>query len=261
MCMKLSQVVMILCKPDESRNIGSVCRAMLNMGITRLRIVGTKASYNETQVKTLAVHATEVWGQAVFFDTLDIAVADCVIVAGTTRRRGKKRKNALLLPEEFANHVSHIPNTTKKTEGIFAVVFGNERTGLTDEELAICTMGVTIPTSSRCGSLNLSHAVQIIAYELFRVCARQEDSETKISPGYIPISLQRTDKTVTTILESLQSIGFFKQAGKKDMENFWQGVLTKAVLSESEAVYIEKIFTKVAGLASKNKSDIFLGNN
>lgn len=259
--MKLSQVIIVLCKPDESRNIGSVCRSMLNMGVTRLRIVGAKSVYNEEQVKILAVHATDVWEQAVFFDTLDEAIADCVIVAGTTRRRGKKRKNALLLPEEFANHVSNIPNTTKETEGLFAVVFGNERTGLTDKELSNCTMGVTIPTSKSFGSLNLSHAVQIITYEIFRACARQKNPECLISPGYIPISVQRVNQSVITITDSLQSIGFFKQAGKKDMELFWQSILTKAILSESEASYIEKLFSKIAGLASKNKGNITLGDD
>lgn len=251
--MKLSQVIIVLCRPSESRNIGSVCRSMLAMGIFRLRIVGKKSDYNQEQVTTLAVHAQDVWEQAIFFDTLGEAVADCVIVAGTTRRRGQKRKNILLLPEEFANHVANIPNSTHNAKGNLAVVFGNERTGLTDEELSACTMGLTIPTDDTFGSLNLSHAVQIITYEIFRSCARQKNPEHIISQGYTPISIQRADKTVAVLIKSLESIGFFKQAGKKDMEHFWKNILTKAILSEGETSYIERVFTKIAGLHQKTK--------
>ncbi|MFI3257468.1 MAG: RNA methyltransferase [Spirochaetales bacterium] len=259
--MELSQARIVLCRPDESRNIGSVCRAMANMGMSHLRIVGKKSSYNEEHIKTLAIHASDIWNHAVFYDSLPEAVEDCVIVAGTTRRRGKKRKNALLLPEEFAHIASLIPHQDNHTQGLFAVVFGNERTGLTDEELSHCTMGVTIPTDPAFGSLNLSHAVQIIAYTLFREYSAQKNAKHPISPGYIPISLKRVHNATEVITDSLQSIGFFKQAGKEDMCLFWQNILTKAILSEGEATYLEKIFTKIAGLASKNKINVGSGDD
>jgi tRNA/rRNA methyltransferase len=241
--MNLSQIVIVLCNPDESRNIGSVCRAMLNMGVHRLRIVGNPDNYNIEQVKTLSIHAFSVWENAEFYPTLQEAVADCITAAGTTRRRGKKRKSWLVLPEEFVDKISDC------NEGNIAIVFGNERTGLTDEELELCTIGVTIPSSEEFGSLNLSHAVQLLCYTLYR-------GTTKHSSGYTPISIKRLDKTVLTISNSLEKIGFFKIAGKSDMEQFWKGVLSRAVLSESEASYIEKTFTKAAGLSSKIKTNI-----
>ena len=70
--------------------------------------------------------------------------------------------------------------------------------------------------------------------------------------GYTPLSLNRIDKTVDVITSSLQQIGFFTLNGKPEMENFWRGICSRAALSESEAQYIEKIFTKAAGLAKKN---------
>ncbi len=254
--MHLSQAIVVLCRPDESRNIGSVCRSMLTMDISQLRIVGKKSDYNENHVNTLALHAKTVWEKALFFDSLYEATKDCAIIAGTTRRRGQKRKNALLLPEEFSQFVANISDNETKEKGLLAIVFGNERTGLTDAELEVCTMGVTIPTSSEFGSLNLSHAVQIIAYELFR--ANQKKS---ISPGYIPIPVYQLDKTIDTILNSLQSIGFFTQAGKKDMKLFWKNILSRSLLSKGESTYLEKIFTKLAGLHLKNKTDISSTND
>ncbi len=254
--MTLSQVVIVLCNPDESRNIGSVCRAMLTMNIRRLRIVGNRSQYDENHILTLALHAKEVWNSVEFFETLEQATGDCVIIAGTTRRRGKKRKNALLLPEEFATHVSHIPDTKDQNEAQLALVFGNERTGLTDIELDVCTMGVTIPTGNEFGSLNLSHAVQIFTYELFRASRKKADSIESISPGYIPISVNRLNNTLETIVNSLQKIGFFKLSGKKEMTMFWQSILTRALLSQGEATYLEKIFTKAAALSLRNKNNI-----
>lgn len=237
--MNMKNICIILVNPDESRNIGSACRAMANMGINDLRIIGEKESFNDTQVRTLAVHATALWDNAKFFETLTEATKDCVIVAGTTRRRGKKRKEWLVTPEEFCSKVEFLDNAN------IAVVFGNERTGLEDEELEVCTIGVSIPSSDQFPSLNLSHAVQIMCYKLFRTI------ETPTKTGYTPITLDRLDNTVSKISESLETIGFFSLAGKRDMEFFWRNILSRAVLSESEAQYIEKTFQKAAGLSKK----------
>ncbi|WP_296321761.1 RNA methyltransferase [Treponema sp. UBA3813] len=244
--MNLSNVVIILCRPEESRNVGAVCRAMANNGLKNLRIVGKKQDFDEERVRILAIHAAPIWEKAEFFDSITDASKDCVLCAGTTRRRGKKR-GKLLLPEELSETVSPITN-----DGKIAVVFGNERTGLEEEELDECTMGVTIPSSAEFGSLNLSHAVQIISYHLFR---KSLEEGKKISRGSVPVSLERLDKTVREIADSLQKIGFFKVTGRPDMEKFWTDLLSRAAISESEAAYIEKVFDKAAGLAGKAKTE------
>ena len=235
--MDLSQTVIVLCRPEESRNIGATCRAMANAGITQLRIVGRREDYNEEKIRILAIHAAYIWEQAPFFDSITAATADCSFVAGTTRRAGKKRKSKLLLPEELAEEVSRI--------GKAAIVFGNERTGLTDSELEECTLGVTIPSHKDFASLNLSHAVQVICYTLFRQAEKR-------SPGYTPVTLERLDKTVSVIADDLQKIGFFSVTGRHDMEMFWRGLLSRSALSEGDCQYLEKIFHKAAGLAWKH---------
>lgn len=242
--MNLSNVVIILCRPEESRNVGAVCRAMANNGLKNLRIVGKKEDFDEERVRILAIHAASIWENALFFNSITEAASDCTIVAGTTRRRGKKR-GKLLLPEEFADTADGI-----SVDGKVAVVFGNERTGLEEEELDECTMGVTIPSSEEFGSLNLSHAVQIISYHIFR---KSLEDKNKLSRGSLPVSLERLGKTVDEITGSLQKIGFFKLAGRPDMEKFWRDILSRAALSESEAKYIEKVFNKAAGLIGKSR--------
>lgn len=244
--MNLSNVVIILSRPEESRNVGAVCRAMANNGLKTLRIVGKKSDFDEERVRILAIHAASIWENAGFYDSITEAAKDCTIIAGTTRRRGKKR-GKLLLPEEFAESADSLSQ-----DGKVAVVFGNERTGLEEEELDECTMGVTIPSSEEFGSLNLSHAVQIISYQIFR---KSLEKKEKFSRGYTPVTLERLGKTVTEMADSLQKIGFFKLAGRADMEKFWTDVLSRSALSESEAQYIEKVFDKMAGLAAKNSTD------
>lgn len=162
--MDSEKIVVVLVRPEESRNVGAVCRAMANSAMHDLRIVGRREDLDDERVRVLAIHAAYIWENARFFDSVTEATADCSISAGTTRRRGKKRKGKLFLPEEFAANASSIT----AGGGRAAVVFGNERTGLTDEELEECSCGVTIPSSDEFASLNLSHAVQIICYELFR---------------------------------------------------------------------------------------------
>ncbi|MBQ9237825.1 MAG: RNA methyltransferase [Treponema sp.] len=238
--MELGKVAVVLVHPEESRNIGAVCRALANSGMTDLRIVGNRPDYDDEKVRILAIHAAPLWERARFFESLDVATADCTLAVGTTRRRGKNRKGKLLFPEECAPLV----NASTAHGGTVALVFGNERTGLTDQEFNVCTLGVTIPAAEQFASLNLSHAVQIMCYTLFR-------ETTRGYGGYTPLPLSRIDLTVSCIADNLQKIGFFSVTGRTAMERFWRSLLSRAALSDSEARYIEKIFTKIAGLASK----------
>jgi tRNA/rRNA methyltransferase len=237
------RVAVVLVRPEESRNVGAVCRSMANCGAADLRIVGWREDYHDAEVRSLALHAAAIWEKARFYDTVTSATGDCVFSAGTTRRRGKLRKGGLLLPEELAERAREIT-------GKIAVVFGCERTGLTDAEMGECTLGVTIPSDEGFPSLNLSHAVQIVCYELYRG-ARERDDAHPLSPGTSPIDLARLDKTVDAIIENLGKVGFFTVHPPEEMGRFWRTVLSRAALTEGEAVYLEYIFHKAAGVARR----------
>ena len=246
--MNLNNIVIVLDHPDESRNIGAACRAMANNDIGELRIVGNKSDYDIEHIHVLAIHAGAIFDKAQFYSSIKEATADCTVCAGTTRRSGKKR-GKLLLPEEFADQMSSVTEQNAR----IAVVFGNERTGLTDEQLDQCTAGITIPSSNSFGSLNLSHAVQIICYHLFRKKLSERSGGYK---GVTPVSLERIDDTVQKMTDDLQKIGFFKMPGREDMENFWRSILSRSAITESEAQYLEKTFSKIAGLSEKKKNVI-----
>ncbi len=238
-------VAVILCRPAISRNIGAVCRSMANNDCADLRIVGNKQDYDEEEILRLAIHAGDIWNNAQFYEPsiegLQQSVADCSIIAGTTRRMGAKRKTWGMTPEQFAGFAA-------VRSGITGVVFGNERTGLTDEELQVCSAAVNIPSSAQFPSLNLSHAVQLVCYSLFRNYGSKKY-------GYEPIPDTAVAALAANINGYLYDIGMFQHAGREDNTRFWKDILSRAGLSKKEAVYMETMFKKMSYIKNKTRSD------
>ena len=88
--MDLSNICIVLSHPEESRNVGAVCRAMANCDISTLRIVGRREDFDDERVRILAIHASPIWDKAAFYPSVTEATADCVCAAGTTRRRARR---------------------------------------------------------------------------------------------------------------------------------------------------------------------------
>jgi tRNA/rRNA methyltransferase/tRNA (cytidine32/uridine32-2'-O)-methyltransferase len=251
--MFLPDIVIILSRPAEAGNIGAVCRAMKNMGLSRLRIAGLKRedlAGEAGQIRARAVHAADIWDGAAFFDTLSEAAADCAFLAGTTRRRGRRRKDATVNPGELAEWFRERP-------GPAALVFGNERTGLDDGELALCNIASHIPASPSFPSLNLSHAVQIYAYELFRALGQPENGDRRlpdpVKGAWVPLSRTETDALTARICASLESLGFYRHPGREEQAAFIRDLISRAGLGGKEGRYLENIFAKAAALAGRGK--------
>lgn len=227
----LDRIRIVLVEPQDGGNIGSTCRAMKTMGIHELAIVGNRV-YDEARIRTLAVHAFDIYEKRLCFPTLEKALANSVLSVGTSRRRGKNRKYFSLLPEQLAQRIEATGN------GTVSIVFGRETDGLTDAQLALCHMVVRIPASDDFPSLNLAQAVQVITYTLFR----------SLSPemGFSPIPEERLQRLVHTIGDSLASIHFFKQQERVEVERFLGDICARATLSEKEAQRLEKMSIKMA---------------
>jgi tRNA/rRNA methyltransferase/tRNA (cytidine32/uridine32-2'-O)-methyltransferase len=224
---------------------------MKNMGISRLRIVGPSRedlAGEAGQIRARAIHAADIWEGAAFFDTLSAAAADCSFLAGTTRRRGQRRKNVSLDPRETAEWFREKP-------GPAALVFGNERTGLDDRELALCNIASHIPAAPSFPSLNLSHAVQIYAYELFRVLGQADDQGRQtpdpVKGAWVPLSRTETDALTASIAASLASLGFYRHPGREEQTAFIRDLISRAALNQREGKYLENIFAKAAALTKK----------
>lgn len=201
-------IIFVLVNPIEPGNIGSSCRAIKNMGFSKMRIVTQNKEIINKEAYTFAHNAEDVLTHAGLFSTLQDAVADVVLTVGTTRRKGKNRN--LAMPVKDAVSVIN----ERLNFGKVAVVFGREDRGLTNDEIDLCGMLLTIPCSASQPSLNLSHAVLLVAYELF--CSLSSKPLRRISQvtqadlelfferlsqtlkllGYKPSGDKATDKTI-----------------------------------------------------------------
>ncbi|WP_024469004.1 RNA methyltransferase [Treponema pedis] len=242
------KTVIILCRPETSMNIGAVCRVMANTGLSELRITGNKTDYNETEVLKLALQADYIWKKTKFFpptaDGLKEAGADCSALAGTTRRTGQKRKTRGITPEELCGNIEKFYGTS------LGIVFGNERTGLTDEELNQCTFAINIPAEKNFGSYNLSHAVLILAYSLY---SSQKNYRRTEIPVEQKSNLKKIRETSKKICSYLTDLGMFKTGGKNENEAFFTKLLSSAGASEFDTEHLEGIFKKIFYI--KNNSE------
>jgi tRNA/rRNA methyltransferase/tRNA (cytidine32/uridine32-2'-O)-methyltransferase len=275
--MKLEDVVIVLSRPSEAGNLGAVCRAMKNMGLSRLRLAvpepedpepgkaagcfpapvplleaGFGYGGTEAVIRARAVHAADIWEKAETFPSLAGAVRDCALVIGTTRRRGRRRKQVTMNPAETAAFLKEKP-------GPAALVFGNERTGLDDRELELCNFASHIPAAGIFPSLNLSHAVQIYAYELFCVLFQAGDNagtaETAAVKGqWVPMDQEKVAALVGDLADSLKSLGFYRRPGREEQERFFRDLFSRACLTEQEGRYFAGIIAKAAKLAEKNRN-------
>ena len=167
----LANIRVVLVEPIFGGNVGSVCRAMNNNGITDLAIVNPRAEFDWEDARKLSCNAKEQLEARTEYATLAEAVAGCTVVAGTSARTGFYRDTAYS-PREFAP----IGLESAKDHKI-ALVFGREDKGLFNEELALCTHIIQIPSSELYTSLNLSHAVYVCCYEMYAASGLFQPSE------------------------------------------------------------------------------------
>jgi len=150
--------IIVLTRPQLGENIGKAARAMLNFGLTEMRLVTPRDGWPNPSAGPAAAGADEVLEHAAVFPTLAEAVHDCAYVYATTvRKRGVTKP--VLTPEEAGREIhSH-------TNGRSAIVFGPERSGLETEDVALARAIITVPINPEFASLNLAQAVILCAYE------------------------------------------------------------------------------------------------
>lgn len=237
----LDRIEIILCDTQDGANIGSACRAMKTMGLSHLTLV-TDKTYDENRVKTLALHAFDLYQNRKEFKTLNQAISDSVLSVAATRRHGKDRKTSCMTPNELASLINNYG------KGKISIVFGCEANGLSDEQVHQCSMIVTIPTSELFPSLNLSQAVQIICYELFLKLKKYP------SGGNI-VCEERINKAATLCISKLQEIGYFKVEDEVAFtREFLKDQMARASMTEGEVKRFEKIFSKATAISKYKKN-------
>jgi len=171
--MNFDNVRIVLVGPLYGGNLGSVCRAMCNMGLSDLAVVTPDKDLDMNEAKKMACHSKHILNGMTIHDDLLSAIKDCTVVAGTSARRGLYRQHAIT-PREIVPRL-----TVESDKSKVAIVFGREDNGLTNDELTMCTDILNIPTATQNTSINLSQAVLICCYELFVATDTFEPQEEK----------------------------------------------------------------------------------
>ncbi|MEX0752985.1 MAG: TrmJ/YjtD family RNA methyltransferase [Xanthobacteraceae bacterium] len=154
--------IIVLVEPQLGENIGAAARAMANFGLRRLRLVRPRQGWPNPKAKIMAAGADGILDAAALFDTLEAAIADCTLVLAATARAHDQAKTVI-----GADEAARIIAPHAAGENV-AVVFGRERNGLENDEIALADQIVTLPVNPAFASLNLAQAVVIVAYEWFK---------------------------------------------------------------------------------------------
>lgn len=163
--MRLSNIRIVLIHTSHAGNIGSTARAMKTMGLSDLCLVNPKR-FPDPQATVMSSNADDILETAQVVSSLQQAVADCHIVIGTSARHQRNLSWDTVDPRYCGEFIGKQLAENKKV----ALVFGRERTGLTNEELSFCHHLVHIPTNPEYSSLNVASAVQILSYECRMGC-------------------------------------------------------------------------------------------
>ncbi len=156
----MSDIAIILVRPQLGENIGAAARVMKNFGLTDLRIVAPRDRWPNPAAEAMAAGGVDVLGAATITDSLEQAVADLQQLYATTARRRDMTK-----PELSSYDLGNALEPNCKT----GMVFGPERSGLTNEDITLCDAIIYIPVAAEYGSLNLAQAVAITCYEVSKV--------------------------------------------------------------------------------------------
>ena len=184
----------ILSHPQLGENIGAAARAMANFGLTDLRLVKPRHGWPDAKATAMAAGAANVVEEARVFPALRDALADLnVIYATTARERGITKE--VLTPPEAARRLWAASARGEKT----AILFGNERAGLDNDEISLCDCVITIPTA-HFASINLGQAVLLTAYEWFRAA----DTTPRARLEHGPIHRKPTRKELVDLFEHLE---------------------------------------------------------
>lgn len=166
--------VIILVEPQMGENIGAAARAMLNFGLTELRIVNPRDGWPNERAEAMAAGADDVLAQAKIFATLEDAVADLSHVYATTARPRDMIKH-VATPKGAAQEL----RTFTSANNPCGILFGKESQGLSSDDVTLADTIITVPLNPDFSSINLGQAVLLVAYEWFLAADKTDDKVLK----------------------------------------------------------------------------------
>lgn len=216
--------VIVLVRPQLGENIGKAARAMLNFGLTEMRLVEPRDGWPNPSAGPAAAGADIVLEGAKVFATTAEAVADCAHVYATTvRKRGVTKP--VVTPEEASREIA-------VAQGRSAFLFGPERSGLETADVALARAILTVPINPEFGSLNLAQAVILCAYEWSKQADLVQPTQEELLP---PAPQEELDGLIAHLENMLEPKGYFlPEARAEATRRTLRGVLTKPAWNHLE---------------------------
>ena len=202
--------VIVLVEPQLGENIGAAARAMANFGLSRLRLVAPRQRWPNDKARMMAAGADRILDGAALFDSLEQAIADCTFVVAATARAHDQAKPVVSAPEAAALMAPQVA-----AGETVAVVFGRERNGLENDEIALADRILTLPVNPAFASLNLAQAVVIVAYEWSKLAGG----------GHLPFAMPEKSAPApkeqlyaffASLERELEKVEFFRPPDKRD---------------------------------------------
>ena len=221
---------------------------MKNFGFSDLRLVNPCSEYKSKDARKMALTAQDMLKSATIYKTLISALEDCNIAFGTTRRSGKYRSN-FITPNQTAKNILEYNNSTK-----IALVFGREDNGLTTDELKACQKFVTIPTDDAFASMNLSHAITILLYEInaaIRINDNSIASRSKMDKGLA--NGKELEQMYSHMRETLIKIEYLDPQNPDHLLKSYRKIFGNAELTSRDVRIIRGLISKIDWIDSKRK--------
>jgi tRNA/rRNA methyltransferase len=218
-------ISIVLVGIETPGNVGSIARAMKNFGLKELVLVDPKCDPQSKEAWDRAAHARDVLKKAVVADFSYLKKYDYLV--GTTAKLGSDYNipRIPMTPAELAAKLAGLDQKTK-----IAILFGRESSGLLNEEIQKCDFTVTIPAAKDYPTLNVSHAVAVVLYELFK-----EELTANVKERYAPISGREKEVALGKIDIILNRLHFVTPERRETQKKLWKRMIGKAMLTRREA--------------------------
>jgi len=232
----------VLVRTSHPGNIGAAARAIRTMGFKRLSLVAPQR-FPHADAVAMAAGAVEELDNAVVTPTLVAAIADCTLVLGCTARK------RVVQLEELSPREAAARALLASAQGPVAIVFGNERTGLENDELMSCHAAVHIPSVEDFSSLNLAQAVQLLAYELRLAVLAEVPASTPDDDREPPATIAELEHFFGHLAQMLDDIDFHKGRSPVTIMKRLRRLFLRTGLEQREVRILRGIFDDAQRMA------------
>jgi tRNA/rRNA methyltransferase len=226
-------ITVVLIEPEHPGNIGSVARVMANFGIRDLVLIHPKCRIN-SDTRRLAKNANYIIDKAKVNGFSILGKFDCLV--GTTSKLGTDYNipRSPMTPDQLADKLKGIKDRK------IALILGRESEGLRNNEVKLCDFMVTIPTSRNYKALNVSHALAVLLYEIYR----SKNTKEMMKP-YTPISGKEKEQILKLLREAMKKMDFSNEKKKETQMKVWKRMITKSFMTKREAYALMGFLKKI----------------